>query len=87
MGRLAKRVQFLESAISQGSPIQVVLWGWGASFDDALARSAVCHREKAERLLIQLVPAKGGHGEPVIEDWRPSYQEEFDKAVAWSEGR
>ena len=76
----------LEAKASPVRPLRNIVWTWGSSFDDALSRSGVRSKD-ADRLLIQLVPTNGGNGKPIVNDWRPDYQEESNKAVAWSEGQ
>lgn len=80
-----KRLKALELAAAPARSLHAVLWGWGSSFDAALSRSGK-RRNGAERVLLQLVPVKGGHGKPVENDMRPEYQAEYDKAHAWASG-
>jgi hypothetical protein len=81
----SRRLLLLEAKASPVRPLRTIVWAWGSSFDDALSRSGVGSKD-ADRLLIQLVPAKGGHGKPVEKGWRPEYQAEYDKAHAWAVG-
>lgn len=84
MKTMAKRVVQLEQHVSDVRR-HVVLWCRGHSFDEALERS-VWPPGANERLLIEMVSVRGGHGEPVIPIEQPEWEGERRKACAWAGG-